>query len=152
MRNRQRLDKLIERLRSRSGETGPLTIFLVETDTDHPVGTRVIWGGRAREIAYDPAQSEPSLPRGGPHKIILVVCDTKEFGYWVALISSRCWTLSQFAPARIRSHPNFKSSQTTSPQREQGRFTYGIRPRPCSRCGLVNVIPSPSGGSRPACR
>lgn len=71
MSRHRRLDKLIERLQARHGETGPLTLFLVEADAEHPVGTRVIWGGRAREIAYDPAQGWPALPPGGPHKIIL---------------------------------------------------------------------------------
>jgi hypothetical protein len=71
MNHRHRLDKLIERLRARRGETGPLTIFLIEANAEHPVGTRVIWGGRAREIAYDPELGEPALPAGGPHKIIL---------------------------------------------------------------------------------
>lgn len=71
MRNRARLQRLIDQVRARCGETGPLTIFLVEADAEHPVGTRVIWGGRAREIAYDPTQGWPALPPGGPHKIIL---------------------------------------------------------------------------------
>ncbi len=71
MRIDHRLQKIADRLRARHGATGPLTIFLVETDADHPVGTRVIWGGRAREIAYDPAMGEPALPPGGPHMVIL---------------------------------------------------------------------------------
>ncbi len=71
MRNRGRLDKLIARLQARHDATGPLTIFLVEADAEHPVGTRVIWGGRAREIAYDPARGKPLLPPGGPHQVIL---------------------------------------------------------------------------------
>lgn len=71
MNRRRRLDKLTERLQARRGETGPLTLFLVEADAEHPVGTRILWGGRAREIAYDPTQGWPALPPGGPHKIIL---------------------------------------------------------------------------------
>lgn len=39
-------------------------------DADHSVGPRVIWGGRAREVANDPAQREPALPQGGPHMVI----------------------------------------------------------------------------------
>lgn len=69
--NRRRLDKLIARLQARHGEIGPLTLFLVEVDVEHPVGTRILWGGRAREITYDPAGGWPALPPGGPHTIIL---------------------------------------------------------------------------------
>jgi hypothetical protein len=58
-------------LRARSGETGPLTIYLVEADADHPIGTRVIWGSRAREITYDPAMGGPAFPPSGPHMIIV---------------------------------------------------------------------------------
>jgi hypothetical protein len=71
MNRRRRLDKLTERLQTRHGETGPLTLFLVEADAKHSVGTRVIWNGRAREIAYDPAHGALALPPGGPHTIIL---------------------------------------------------------------------------------
>jgi hypothetical protein len=71
MNRRRRLDKLIARLQARHGETGPLTLFLVEANAEHPVGTRILWNGVAREIAYDPARAAPALPPGGPHKIIL---------------------------------------------------------------------------------
>jgi hypothetical protein len=71
MKNRHRLDRLRKRLQACHGETGPLTLFLVEADAEHPVGTRILWNGRAREIAYDPAQGWQALPPGGPHKIIL---------------------------------------------------------------------------------
>jgi hypothetical protein len=71
MNRHRRLDKMVERHQACHGETSPLTLFLVEADAEHPVGTRVIWGGRGREIVYDPTQGEPALPPGGPHKIVL---------------------------------------------------------------------------------
>lgn len=40
-------------------------------DTEHPAGTRILWGGRAREIRFDPTKGQPALPSGGPHMIIV---------------------------------------------------------------------------------
>jgi hypothetical protein len=71
MNRHRRLDMLTERLQTRHGEIGPLTLFLVEADAEHPVDTRVLWGGHAPEFAYDPVLGAPARPPGGHHKIIL---------------------------------------------------------------------------------
>lgn len=48
----------------------PLTVFLVPASAERPVGRRVCWGGFAVEITYEPTVG-PTLPPGGPHKVIL---------------------------------------------------------------------------------
>ncbi|WP_149114853.1 hypothetical protein [Limnoglobus roseus] len=71
MRFHRRVDRLAKRVRAGNRDAGPFTIFLVEATADRPVGVRVVWGGIAREVTYDPAHGPPPLPPGGPHKLIL---------------------------------------------------------------------------------
>ncbi|QEL20769.1 hypothetical protein [Limnoglobus roseus] len=66
-----RFHRRIKRVRAGNRDAGPFTIFLVEAAADRPVGVRVLWGGIAREVCYDPDQGPPPLPPGGPHKLIL---------------------------------------------------------------------------------
>ncbi|QEL20480.1 hypothetical protein [Limnoglobus roseus] len=70
MRIRSRLDRLTNRRRATRPGAPPLVIFLIEATVGQPVGTRVVWDGRAREVTFDPAAGPPPLPPGGPHKLI----------------------------------------------------------------------------------
>ena len=69
---RSRLQRLVERAKQQRQADAPhLTVFLVEAGTGRPVGTRTDWDGQALEITFDPTLGPPTLPPGGPHKIIL---------------------------------------------------------------------------------
>ncbi|HET6576244.1 MAG TPA: hypothetical protein VFG68_21765 [Fimbriiglobus sp.] len=50
---------------------GPPTVFLVEGPPGAPTSRRELWGGAAVEVVYDPTAGPPSLPSGGPHKLIV---------------------------------------------------------------------------------
>jgi hypothetical protein len=47
-----------------------LTVFLHEVGDDEPTGTTPFWNGVALDIRYH-AKQPPTMPPGGPHKIIL---------------------------------------------------------------------------------
>jgi hypothetical protein len=59
-----RLEKKVEPV-----STGPITLFLRMSGPGLPVGEREVWGGRGREIVFDPVAGTPVLP-DGPHKLI----------------------------------------------------------------------------------
>ena len=76
MRLRGWIERLTRRVPEAQPAAGPLTVFLVEATAECLPGMRVVWGGVAREVCYDPALGPPPLPPGGPHKLIPGPCST----------------------------------------------------------------------------
>jgi hypothetical protein len=60
---------MVERLQARHGKTGPLTLFLVENDAEHAVGTHdPQWA--CEVIAFNSKQGEPPQPTRDPYQIL----------------------------------------------------------------------------------
>jgi hypothetical protein len=68
---RQRVERLAKHAGAQATAGGPLTVFLREAGPGLPVGRRVVWDGVGLEIVFDSAAGWPTLPPGGPHKLIL---------------------------------------------------------------------------------